>query len=66
MKALKELRNLTVAELQHEVEEMKRLAFSYRVMKVNGVFDKLHLIKLLRKNIARAKTIITEKDEKQS
>ena len=61
MKDSKELRNLSVDDLQAELLTLRKEQFNLRLRKANGSMDKTHLITLVRKSIARVKTIISEK-----
>ena len=61
MKDIKELRKLTVDELKAELLVMRKDQFTLRMKKANGVLDKTHLVTMVRKAVARIKTIMTEK-----
>jgi large subunit ribosomal protein L29 len=61
MKDTIELKKLTVDELQTELLSLRKDQFTLRMKKANGSLDKTHLITLVRKAIARVKTIMTEK-----
>ena len=61
MKDIKELRNLTVDELQTELLSIRKEQFNLRLRKASGSLDKTHLITLARKAVARIKTIMSEK-----
>ncbi|MGD9152587.1 MAG: 50S ribosomal protein L29 [Gammaproteobacteria bacterium] len=56
-----ELRAMTVAELEKELHELLREQFNLRMQKGSGQLTRTHLLKNVRLNIARVKTIITEK-----
>lgn len=62
MKDIKELRELTQKELHTELLALRTDQFNLRFKKANGSLDKPHVIKLVRKTIARIKTIMTEKE----
>ena len=61
MKDTKELRDLTPEELQVELLSLRKDQFNLRMKKANGSLDKTHLITMVRKAVARVKTILTEK-----
>ena len=61
MKKIEELRNLTVEELHTELLSLRKEQFSLRMKKANGSLDKTHLISMVRKSVARVKTMLTEK-----
>jgi len=61
MKDIKELRNLTPEELQAELLSLRKEQMSLRIQKANGSLNKTHLVTLVRKTIARVKTIMSEK-----
>lgn len=61
MKNMSDLRNLTLDELQSELLLLRKKQFNLRIKKANGSLDKVHLIPQVRKDIARVKTIMTEK-----
>lgn len=61
MKKTDELRKMTVVELQEELLHLRKEQFSLRMKKASGSLDKTHLITLVRKSVARVKTMLTEK-----
>ncbi|WP_133128782.1 50S ribosomal protein L29 [Legionella nagasakiensis] len=61
MKDNSELRNMTVDELQNELLSLRKEQFNMRLKKANGTLDKTHLVRQVRRSIARIKTIMTEK-----
>lgn len=61
MKNLKDLRALTEQELSQELLEMRKEQFKLRLQKSNGSLEKNHTVGLVRKTIARIKTLLTEK-----
>ncbi len=56
-----ELREKDLPALQKELQEMLREQFNLRIQKGSGQLAKPHQMKDVRRNIARVKTIITEK-----
>ena len=61
MKKIDELRNLTIEELQAELLSLRKEQFNLRMKKASGSLDKTHLITLVRKSVAKVKTMLTEK-----
>lgn len=61
MKELSELRTMSVGELQNELLSLRRTQFNHRLKKASGTLDKPHMVKKVRRSIAKVKTIITEK-----
>ena len=61
MKKMNELRNLTTEELQNELLSLRKEQFNLRMKKASGSLDKTHLITMVRKSVARVKTLLTEK-----
>ena len=58
----KELRELTTEELEHEVREATQALFNLRVQTGSGQqLDNVKRFRELRRDIARMKTILTEK-----
>ena len=61
MKKIDELRNLSAKELQDELLSLRKEQLNLRMKKANGTLDKTHLITMVRKSVARVKTLLTEK-----
>ena len=61
MKA-KDLREKTVSELNDELTELRKEQFNLRMQKGMGEMPKPHLYKEVRRNIARIKTLIAQKE----
>lgn len=61
MKDNKELRSMTTDELQTELLSLRKEQFLLRMKKASGALDKTHIVKGVRRAIARVKTIMTEK-----
>ena len=57
----KELRKLTPEELQAKLLSLRKDQFTLRMKRANGALDKTHFITMVRKAIAKVKTIMTEK-----
>lgn len=58
-----ELREMSREELQTELLTLRKQQFTHRLKKANGSLDKPHTVKIVRRSIARIKTIMTEKAE---
>ncbi|WP_448548150.1 50S ribosomal protein L29 [Thalassotalea fusca] len=56
-----ELREKSIEELNAELLELLREQFNYRMQASTGQLAQTHLLRTVRRNIARVKTIITEK-----
>jgi large subunit ribosomal protein L29 len=61
MKDIQELRRMSVDELHSELLTLRKTQFNHRLKKASGSLDKPHMVKKVRRNIARIKTIMTEK-----
>ena len=61
MKKIDELRKLTIQELQTELLSLRKEQFNLRMKKASGSLDKTHLITMVRKSVAKVKTMLTEK-----
>ncbi|MCL9683187.1 50S ribosomal protein L29 [Legionella maioricensis] len=61
MKKIDELRNLSIEELQTELLSLRKEQFNLRMKKASGSLDKTHLITMVRKSVAKVKTMLTEK-----
>ena len=62
MKASK-MREMSVTELSDEAREMSKQLFQLRLQKATGQLDNVNKIREIRKDLARVKTILTEKEE---
>ena len=61
-----ELREKSVPELKETLEELYRDQFNYRMQKATGQLGQTHLMAGVKKDIARVKTLITEKERSGS
>lgn len=61
MKLIDELRQLTIEELQTKLLTLRKEQFNLRMKKASGSLDKTHLITMVRKSVAKVKTMLTEK-----
>lgn len=56
-----DLRGKSVDELNNTLLELLRDQFKYRMQKATGQLTQTHLLKQVRKDIARVKTVLTQK-----
>ncbi|HIG44401.1 MAG: 50S ribosomal protein L29 [bacterium] len=56
-----ELRDKSVEELQETLVDLTRDLFTSRMQQSTGQLGQTHLLKTVRRDIARVKTVITEK-----
>ena len=56
-----ELRDKSVEELQQEVENLVKEQFNYRMQQSTGQLGQSHLLKQVKKDIARVKTVLNER-----
>ena len=59
---VKELRNLKDEELTKKITEAKKELFDLRLKQANGNLDKPSKVHELRKDVARMKTILRERE----
>ena len=59
-----ELRQKSVEELGKELDALQRQQFTLRMAKATGQLSKSHQVDVVRKDIARIKTVLTEKQGK--
>ena len=59
-----ELREKSVTELQANLEELLREQFNLRMQKGSGQSSGIHHLRNVRRDIARVKTLISEKNSK--
>ena len=62
-KYLEELKGQSVTDLNAQLVEAKKELFNFRFQNATNQLDNTSRIKEVRKNIARIKTIITEKEK---
>lgn len=60
--SVSELRKKSLSELKSELLELTREQFNLRMQKATGELNKVHQLKVVRKNIARVKTLINEQE----
>ena len=61
-----ELREKSVEELQQEVENLAKEHFNYRMQQSTGQLGQSHLLKQVKKDIARLKTVLNEKRQQSA
>ena len=61
---LQDLNKKSAEELNKELLVQLEEQFKYRMQKATGQLNQTHLLKQTRKNIARIKTLLTQKAEK--
>lgn len=61
-----DLREMSVDELQSQLEELYKDQFKYRMQNATGQLGQVHLVGQVRRDIARVKTILTEKKHEDS
>lgn len=58
---LKEIKELTPAELQTRKRELRRESFHLRLQQQSGQLEKPSQIKAIRREVARLETVLTQK-----
>jgi large subunit ribosomal protein L29 len=61
MSRAQEYREMSVEDLNKELVNLRREQFSLRMQLGTGNTPKIHMFSVVRKNIARLKTVLTEK-----
>ena len=61
-----ELRQKSVAELQTQLQQLRKDQFGYRMQQSTGQLGQTHLVSAVKRDIARVKTVITEKQRSGS
>ena len=59
---IKEIRKLSDAELKAKITETKEELFTKRMQQANGTLEKPIELRTLRKNVAKMKTILKERE----
>ncbi len=59
-----QLREKTVEELNEELLSLLRDQFNYRMQKATGQLSQSHLLKQVKRDIARIKTVLNDKTGK--
>ena len=58
-----ELREKSVEDLQQEINSLSKDQFNYRMQKSTGQLGQPHLLKQIKRDIARIKTVLKEKQQ---
>ena len=61
-----EIRDLAIDELQQRVKEMDDQLFRLRIQKSMGQLEAAHKLKAVRRDLARVKTVLREKETAQT
>ena len=61
MSSAQEYRDMSAEDLNKELVDLRREQFSLRMQMGSGNTPKIHLFSTVRRNIARVKTVLTEK-----
>ena len=56
-----EIRKMSAEEITKKITETKTELFELRMKQATGTLEKPHMINALRKDVARLKTVLTEK-----
>ena len=64
MKKVKDLKEMTVAELQQQLADAKREMFDLRLRQVSGQLENPLRIREVRRSVARIKTIMNQQAAK--
>lgn len=56
-----DLKDKSVEDLEEHLQSLYKDQFNYRMQNSAGQLGQIHLVKAVRKDIARVKTMITEK-----
>ena len=65
-KEIKEIRGLTVEKLEEKLQELKKDLFMLRMQHATNQLDNPMQIAAVKKDIARVKTIIREKEQEEA
>jgi large subunit ribosomal protein L29 len=60
-----ELKEKSAGELQQEIDTLVKDQFNLRMQKSTGQLGQTHLLRQTKKDIARVKTVLNEKQEKE-
>ena len=58
---ISDIRKMSETEINNKIAEIKTELFELRMKQATGTLDKPHRINALRKDVARLKTVLTEK-----
>ena len=57
-----DIRKMSVEDINKKIVEIKTELFELRMKQATGTLEKPHMINALRKDVARLKTVLTEKE----
>jgi large subunit ribosomal protein L29 len=60
-----EIKELTIKELETRKREMRQEIFNLRIQQEAGQLEKPHMLRSLRRDVARVDTVLTEKRKTQ-
>lgn len=60
---IQEIREMSVKELAARKNELEHEAFNLRIQKQGGQLEKPHLLRTIRRDVARLSTALTEKSK---
>jgi large subunit ribosomal protein L29 len=60
-----EIKELTIKELETRKREMRQEIFNLRIQQQAGQLEKPHMLRSLRRDVARVDTVLTEKRKTQ-
>ena len=63
---IKDIRKLSDADLKKKIKETKDDLFTKRMQQANGTLDKPVVLRELRKNVAKMKTVLRERELKEA
>jgi len=58
---IKEIKELTAGELSARTQELRLEIFHFRLQQQAGQLEKPHLLRALRREVARLQTVLTQK-----
>ena len=58
-----DIRKMTADEINSKIAEIKNELFELRMKQATGTLEKPHKINTLRKDVARLKTVLSEKND---
>lgn len=60
---ISEIREMSTEDINKKIVELKNELFEMRMKQATGSLEKPHMINKLRKDVARLKTVLTEKSK---
>lgn len=60
---ISEMREMSIEDINKKIVELKNELFEMRMKQATGSLEKPHMINKLRKDVARLKTVLTEKSK---